>query len=469
MTEDINDPFSKGLEDLGTIPDRSTIEGLAMLAEDALGDPSNVSTLCGVLLRRISTVESQRKVPLLYLLDFISKNLGPEFQTGFAPMLASVIVSAYHTVSPENQASMRRMMLTWRDQNLYIAQLSEISANVGGLGFDITPQTAFSIGAGTTSDGMNPAKRQRVDPSMPQMHHYVLPGQTQPGQMMMMGYPQQQFIYGQQMIMPPYGGMPISNPQMPFFQQQQQQQQQLQMHQQMQLQQMQQMQFMQHQVQQQQLFAQSTQTSGVTQTSGFSIPNVNSTAPGYSSRQIPTAAVLSSSTISPSTTLTDISTALITERNAGVDLAWSLYQGMIFRCTKCAIRFQESNDLNLHANDHFLELKAALVQGMSSRNWYLTESEWEVCRVRHFETMPTNGSIKETSVDDVDKIDRKGQDEKGEKSVRVTDVSTDHPGTCKECGEKLTKLFDDKSEAWIFVGAVFLPPNSLSHVACSKG
>lgn len=449
----MEDPFAKGLEDLGTVPDRSTIEVLSMLAEDALGDPANVSAVCGTLLRRISIIESSRKLPLLYLLDFISKNLGAEFQTGFAPMLSSVVVSAYRTVSPENQASMRRMMLTWRDQSLYLPQLSEISANVGGLGFEVAPPVNYSESAG--SDGMNPAKRQRVDPSIQQMQQYALPGQPQPpgGMMMVMGFPsdQNQFAYGampQQMMMP-YGGMPM-NPQMAFFQQQQQQMQ---------------MQQMQHllNIQQSQLYSQQSAPSshvGAALPAAFPIQGLMPSGPLLPSRQ-----TLASSAAQPVASSTDISAALLAERNPGVDIAFSLYQGLYFRCSKCALRFQEAGDLTMHANDHVVELKAALVQGTSSRNWYLSEVDWETCRVRHFETMPSAIGIAKTASANENKTDEEGRG--SGMSVRVSELSADHPGTCKECGEKLTKRFDDKTEAWVFVGAVFTPPNALAHVACA--
>jgi hypothetical protein len=451
------DPFEKGLEDLGTVPDRATIEVLSMLAEDALGDPSNVSAVCGTLLRRISSIDSQRKLPLLYLLDFISKNLGAEFQSGFAPMLPSVVVSAYRSVSPENQASMRRMMLTWRDQSLYLPQLSEISANVGGLGFEITPSASNGF------DGMNPAKRQRVDQSMQSMQQYLLPGQPQPGMMMMMpGYPtaQNQFAYGslpQQMMMP-YGGMQI-NPQMTFFQQQQQQQQQMQM---------QQMQQMQHllNVQQTQLYAQqvpSVPVGAAPLPVGYSIPSgMMPSGPLLPSRQN-----LSATPSQPVLSSTDISAALLAERNPGVDIAFSLYKGLYFRCSKCALRFKEAEDLSIHANDHIVELKAALVQGTSSRNWYLPESEWDTCRVRHFETIPSASGLAKEASSSENKTNEGGLE--GQVlgiSVRVSELPADHLGTCRECGEKITKRFDDKSEAWVFEGAVFTPPNLLAHVAC---
>jgi hypothetical protein len=82
--------------------------------------------------------------------------------------------------------------------------------------------------------------------------------------------------------------------------------------------------------------------------------------------------------------------------------------------------------------------------------------------------MPSAIGMAKTASANENKTDEEGREGRGPgMSVRVSELSADHPGTCKECGEKLTKRFDDKSEAWVFVGAVFTSPNALAHVACA--
>lgn len=92
-------PFSLGIDDLGNRPDKAKIDALGMIAEDASGDPAAVQVLSGILFRKLGTVEPPRKLPILYLIDHITKKLGRDFQAVFAGTLVQEFVAAYGQVS----------------------------------------------------------------------------------------------------------------------------------------------------------------------------------------------------------------------------------------------------------------------------------------------------------------------------------------------------------------------------------
>ena len=161
-----SDAFTRGLDALGAHPDRFKIEAIAMVAEDALGDEAAVAALAAALLQRVAAAEAPRKLPLLYALDHMSKKLGAEFQAALAPRVAPALVAAFRAASAPDQARLRGMLQTWRDQGLYAVQLAEIAAGIGA-------GPGPGAGAGAGGDGAaahaNAAKRPRVD------------GQAQPG------------------------------------------------------------------------------------------------------------------------------------------------------------------------------------------------------------------------------------------------------------------------------------------------
>lgn len=92
-------PFVAGIDDLGTFPDRAKIDALGMIARDALGNQNQVRKLCNILLNKLQTADAPRKLPILYLLDYLSKKLGAEFQNGFVTLLVPTVVAAYSAVS----------------------------------------------------------------------------------------------------------------------------------------------------------------------------------------------------------------------------------------------------------------------------------------------------------------------------------------------------------------------------------
>ena len=91
--------FARGVAELGTFPDKSKIDVLAMLASDALGDAEAVSTLARILMDSIYAAPPPRKLPLVYIVDAIVKMRGgAEFQAALAPEIAQCFETAYSQV-----------------------------------------------------------------------------------------------------------------------------------------------------------------------------------------------------------------------------------------------------------------------------------------------------------------------------------------------------------------------------------
>jgi hypothetical protein len=90
------DPFSRGLDDLGTFPDRAKIEGLVMVAEDAAGDTAALAALADAALTKLALAAPAAKLPLLYVIDAVGKNrtVGPSFQAALGSRLVSTVLGA---------------------------------------------------------------------------------------------------------------------------------------------------------------------------------------------------------------------------------------------------------------------------------------------------------------------------------------------------------------------------------------
>ena len=94
-----NHPFARGIDELGSYPDKAKIDALGMIAEDSIGNPQQIQELCTILYQKLELVNMNKKLPILYLIDHISKKLGTEFHEGFSPKLVTSFVNAYRQVS----------------------------------------------------------------------------------------------------------------------------------------------------------------------------------------------------------------------------------------------------------------------------------------------------------------------------------------------------------------------------------
>ena len=54
------------------------------------------------------------RLPALYLLDSISKNIGPPYVSLFCRFIERAFLSAYHAVDPSTKIKMEELLGTWR-------------------------------------------------------------------------------------------------------------------------------------------------------------------------------------------------------------------------------------------------------------------------------------------------------------------------------------------------------------------
>jgi hypothetical protein len=91
--------FLRGVSELGTYPDKQKIDVLTMLAADMLGHVDMMQAISRTLLDAIYAVEPSRKLPLVYVVDAISKMKGGrEYQVLMEPEIPQCFVTAYAQV-----------------------------------------------------------------------------------------------------------------------------------------------------------------------------------------------------------------------------------------------------------------------------------------------------------------------------------------------------------------------------------
>ncbi|ODV90311.1 hypothetical protein CANCADRAFT_25963, partial [Tortispora caseinolytica NRRL Y-17796] len=107
------DEFKKGylaaLDEL-TFNSKPIINNLTMMAQTNI--PFAPAVVDAVQLH-ISRVKPQLKLPALYLLDSICKNVGPPYTDLFAQNLYKTITEAYTLVDNSTRTQIQRLFLTW--------------------------------------------------------------------------------------------------------------------------------------------------------------------------------------------------------------------------------------------------------------------------------------------------------------------------------------------------------------------
>lgn len=93
-----------------TFNSKELITNLTRIAGENL---SACPAICAVIEQRIHDVPPGLKLPLLYLMDSILKNIGPPFVNRFAVNVFNVFTNTYSLSPPQVRASMHRLLNTW--------------------------------------------------------------------------------------------------------------------------------------------------------------------------------------------------------------------------------------------------------------------------------------------------------------------------------------------------------------------
>jgi pre-mRNA cleavage complex 2 protein Pcf11 len=97
-------------------PERKNIVALTEIARDALqSNPQSAPGIADAIVNRILHAPPEAKLPPLYLLDSISKNVGEPFRSIFSPTISDVMFTVWTSASggPRLHHSLERLLSTW--------------------------------------------------------------------------------------------------------------------------------------------------------------------------------------------------------------------------------------------------------------------------------------------------------------------------------------------------------------------
>eukprot|EP01135_Chromosphaera_perkinsii_P009452 Nk52_evm10s1762 gene=Nk52_evmTU10s1762 len=109
MDEDMRSMFASSLEDL-TFNSKPIINSLTMIAGDNIG---SADAIVDAIEARFMAVEPKQKLPCLYLIDSILKNIGKDYIGMFSQNIASLFVRAYEKVDAKVRNNFIRVRKTW--------------------------------------------------------------------------------------------------------------------------------------------------------------------------------------------------------------------------------------------------------------------------------------------------------------------------------------------------------------------
>ncbi|KAK9497364.1 hypothetical protein O3M35_004697 [Rhynocoris fuscipes] len=109
--KDVADEYTSSLADL-TINSKPLINMLTMLAEDYL---HHAYIIVKVVENHILKVRSEVKLPVLYLIDSIVKNVGKDYLHFFTQNIVTIFCSVFEKVDERVRSQMFKLRLTWND------------------------------------------------------------------------------------------------------------------------------------------------------------------------------------------------------------------------------------------------------------------------------------------------------------------------------------------------------------------
>ncbi|XP_058825556.1 uncharacterized protein LOC131685686 [Topomyia yanbarensis] len=135
--KEIETEYLSSLADLN-VNSKPLINMLTLLAEDNL---NYATIIVNTIEKRLAKVQADAKLPLLYLVDSIVKNVGKEYQSLFSQVIVSLFCGVFESVNERVREKMFSLRQTWNDvfpqSKLYAL---DIKVNTIDPGWPITAQ-----------------------------------------------------------------------------------------------------------------------------------------------------------------------------------------------------------------------------------------------------------------------------------------------------------------------------------------
>ncbi|CAK4084768.1 unnamed protein product [Aphanomyces euteiches] len=169
------------INELGAYPAKHIINSLTMIAEDL----TIAKHLAPFLVKKLNLVGPAYKLPILYLMDSIIKNVGGPYAHFFSQTLAPVFVAAVQVVNPTDLNRFNHVLKTWEAARLIpppvLAQMRTATDGALRTAQPADQPTSFSKVTGAVLPTPRPASRSEDSQLELQMRQLLRQLQTDDG------------------------------------------------------------------------------------------------------------------------------------------------------------------------------------------------------------------------------------------------------------------------------------------------
>jgi len=113
--------YKEMVDDLGTFPDKVKINSLSMVAEDHAGSSRNAKALYNIILESLvsADVNCDRKLPLVYVVDSILKNVKGQFISIVEQDASNWLPVVYNVLPEEKRVKLEKVWKLWKNTDVF--------------------------------------------------------------------------------------------------------------------------------------------------------------------------------------------------------------------------------------------------------------------------------------------------------------------------------------------------------------